>query len=147
MGTNVVSSDPTPSERIEVRRLWWVGPLTVIVAVLANLLVRAIGQALFEVSPEFDPFQVPQIAFLTAVGVGSGVVVFAVVTRAAQRPLRTFRIIAAVAFLLSLIPDVILLVMQPFPGTTAPAVATLMVMHVVATAITVLMLERLTTRG
>ncbi len=123
------------------------GPLIIVVAVLANLLVRAISLALFEVAPEFEPFQIPRMAFLTAVGVGLAVVVFAVVARRAQRPLRTFRIIAIIALLLSFIPDIGLLVTDFVPGTTAPAVATLMVMHVVSAAIAVFMLESLATRG
>lgn len=147
METNVVSSDPSPSTKIDLRRLWWVGPLIMFVAVLANLLVRAISLTLFEVSAEFAPFQIPRIVFLTAVGVGLAVVVFAVVARRAQRPLRTFRVIAIIALLLSFIPDIGLLVTDVVPGTTAPAVATLMVMHVVSAAIAVIMLERLATRG
>jgi len=54
-----------------------------------------------------------------------------------------FRRIALVALAVSFVPDLLLLVASPFPGTSVIAVATLMVMHVVAWAISVGILTRL----
>src|ERR687888_2075035 len=75
-----------PRERIAVRRLLWAGPLAVVAAAAANLLVRAAALAAFDIPPEFVPLNGlgggpggagPTIAF-TAIGVGAGAVLLAI---------------------------------------------------------------------
>ena len=61
------------------------------------------------------------------------------VARSSPHPIERYRTIAIVALVLSLIPDVLLLITKPegVPGVTGSAIAALMVMHVVVAAICV----------
>src|SRR5262245_59290416 len=137
------ASAPEREERISGRRLLWVGPLTIIVAVIANQVVQLLALSLFNISPEFPPLQSgPPVAF-TIMGVLGAVIVFAIVGRLARRPIRLFRRIALVVLLLSFLPDIALLATGALPGTSLVAVGTLAVMHVVAWAISVWMLTTL----
>ncbi|MEE8129088.1 MAG: DUF6069 family protein [Vicinamibacterales bacterium] len=126
------------------RRLLWVGLQTILASVVGTLAVRAVALALLDIPPEFPPLAGPgPTVFFTVVGVFSGVVVFAVIRRFATQPIRLFRIVAAVALLVSLLPDLQLLndaASSTFPGASVLAVGTLMVQHVVAAAIVVWML-------
>lgn len=117
------------------------GVLAVVGAILAVLAVRWVAVSLVDVPPEFQPLALPSAAiFFTAVLGTGAVIVFAVVRRAAGRPVRTFRWIAAVALLLSFLPDAWLLsegAAEAFPGATPATVVALMVLHVVAAAVIV----------
>ena len=111
-----------------------------VVAVVANLLLRAVAVAVFDIpQPEFEPLQVRAVVTSTAGGVIAAGVVFAVVTRFARDPVRVFVIIAAVALVLSLWAPISLGIADPpeNPGTDAGSIGTLIVMHVVAAAIVV----------
>lgn len=145
------ATHPSPSvatreERVAPGRLWWVGPLAIIAAVIGNGIVRLVAGALVEVSPEFLPLQSGWVMF-TAVGVLGATFAYAGIARFARRPARTFAIVSAVVLALSFIPNILLLVAEPnpqFPGITVPLVWVLMVMHVVAAAIAVPLLIGLT---
>ncbi len=113
--STITTSTPSQTERLALGRLWRAEPLTVIAAVIANNIVRAIATRLLGVSPEFNPMG--SVTFLTVVGVTGAVIVFAAVGRFARRPVRLFRIIAGVTLLLSFLPDLALLSARPFPGT------------------------------
>ena len=137
-----VSTAPAQTERVALRRLLWVGPLAIVLAVAANIVIRAIALALFAISPAFPPLGFMGIAIVfTIVGVLGAVIVFALVGRFARRPIRLFWIVATVALLLSFVPDFLLAARMP--GASVLAVGTLMVMHVVAAAISVGLLTTL----
>lgn len=89
------------------RRLLWVGPLTVIVALLVNLgiaaLLRAINPALNEMGQLGRP-----LVILTAEGAILAVLVFALMAWLVPHPIRPYRIVGAIALLVSLIPDLLL---------------------------------------
>lgn len=137
------ASATAAEERVSGRRLLWVGPLTIIAAVVANQIVHFLAIALFNISPEFPPLQPgPPIAF-TIMGVLGAVIVFAIIGRLSRRPIGLFRRIALVVLVLSFIPDIALLLTGAMPGTSLVAVGTLMLMHTVAWAITVWMLTTL----
>ena len=111
-----------------------------VAAVLANLALRAVAVAVFDIpQPEFEPLQVRAVAVSTASGVIAAGVVFALVARLARDPVRVFAIVAAVALVLSLWAPISLGLADPpeDPGTDAGSVGTLIVMHVVAAAIAV----------
>jgi hypothetical protein len=72
------------------------------------------------------------------------VFVFSLVATMAAKPVRTFRTIAAVVLGLSFIPDVLLATRHAFGGGWPEAIA-LMMMHVVAWAVTLSMLIGLAT--
>ena len=50
---------PTSQEGFAIRKLVWVGPLTILVAVLFNLVLRTIAVAFFGVSAGFTYLQAP----------------------------------------------------------------------------------------
>ena len=128
------------TSHVELRRLWWVGPLTVVAAVAAVLVVRVVAFATLELSAEYPPLSWSGPIIFTTVLVGAGVLVFAVVARWSPTPIRTYRRIALVALWLSLIPDLFL--PGAGPGATWTAAIVLMVMHVAAWLPTVLILTR-----
>jgi hypothetical protein len=138
------ASAPAQEERVSLRRLLWVGPLTIVVAALANAIIRLLALAILPISPEFPPLQPAQPIVFSVIGALGAVIVFAIVGRFARRPIRLFRIIALIALLISFVPDIGLLTSNMMPGTSALSVGVLMLMHVVAWAICVSMLARLT---
>ena len=134
---------PGREERVSSRRLLWVGPLAIVVSVIANQIVRLIAVSLFNISPEFMPLQVGPPLMFTIMGVLGAVIVYAVVGRISRHPIRLFRVIALIVLALSFIPDIGLLISDMMPGTSTIAVATLATMHIVAGAITIWMLTTL----
>lgn len=140
-------SNPEGGKRISFGRLLWVGPLAVLAAVIANVLVSITAVALVGISPEFDPLHVRPVIGFTVVGVLGAVIVFALVARFSRRPVRLFRRIALVVLLLSFVPDLSLLYASPYAGTTVQSVIVLMLMHVVAWLISVSLLTTLTRKG
>jgi hypothetical protein len=140
-----------PREQIAARKLLWAGPLAVLAAMAANLLVRAAALAAFDIPPEFVPLNGlgggpggagPTIAF-TAIGVGGGAVLLATLARFTRRPATVFRTVAVAFVLLSFVPDVAMLNNPAGPGATLESVGTLMAMHVVAGAIAIGLLTTL----
>ena len=128
---------------IQLRKLWWIGPLTVLASIVGVLIVRVISVAILQPDPE--PMALgwmAPIVFTLVLCVGA-VLVFALVARFAKNPIRTYQIIAFVVLLLSFWPDFVFAT-APIPGANWPNAIALMVMHVVAWAITVQMLVKLT---
>ena len=114
----------------DLRRLFWVGPLTVAVAILAVLAVRVVAFATLTLPTDFPALTSEALAMFTAFFVTLAVLVFAIVAQRATDPAHSYRRIAFAALILSLIPDLIL----PFvePGATWTAVVVLMITHVAA---------------
>jgi hypothetical protein len=107
--------------------------LAAIAAVIANLVLRAIGVALFDIpQPEFEELNVRPVFLSTLGGVIAAGVVRALVAR------RTFLIVAIVALVASLAAPLTI----DDPNADAGAVGTLIAMHVLAAAISVPMLLR-----
>ena len=134
----------TTTQRVRYGRLWWVGLLTIVLAVVTNLIVRAVALLFITVSPEFLPLSdpIPTITF-TIGGVLAAVIVFAIVGRFTRRPARVYTIIAVIALLLSLVPDIMMLVDPasfPFPGANVGTVSVLLAQHIAAAVIAVWML-------
>ena len=129
---------------VQLKKLWWVGPLTVLSAIVGVLIVRSI--ALVILPPPYAPglamIMLPIV--LTLVLCTGAVIVFALVGRFAKNPVRTYIIISSVFLVISFLPD-IAAVSAPFPGAGWPYSISLMIMHVVAGFITVYMLIKLTT--
>jgi hypothetical protein len=132
------------TERVALNRLVWVGPLTIVAAIVANVLIRQIATAVLQPDPMFMPLSFPVPIVFTFIGVLGAVIVYALVARFSRRPIRLFRRIALITLLVSFIPDILMLITGFNPGTTAANVVVLMLMHVVAWAISVQMLTRLT---
>ena len=128
---------------IQLKKLWWAGPLTVLAAIIGVLVVRTIAVAVLPApyAPGLAMIMLP--IMLTLILCTGAVIVFALVGRFAKNPIRTYLIISAVFLAISFLPD-IAAVSAPFPGAGWPYSISLMIMHVVAGFITVFMLIKLT---
>jgi hypothetical protein len=123
--------------------------MAAIAAVVANLLLRAAAVAVFDIpQPEFEPLQARAVVLSTLGGVAAAGIVYAVILRLAGDPARVFLIVAAVALVLSLWAPLSLGLADPpeNPGTDAESVGTLIAMHVLAAAISVPVLLRISPR-
>lgn len=118
-------------EGIDARRLLWAGPLTALVAAVANAIVFFLARAAGAVP---DGYMMPNINQALTLGpvVGAtfiqvllGAVVFALIGRFAQRPIRLFRIIALVVLILSFFQPILLLAGAPasFLATLVPFIS------------------------
>jgi hypothetical protein len=128
---------------IQLKKLWTVGPLTVLAAVIGVLIVRSIARAILPspYAPGLEMIMIPIV--LTVILCTAAVVVFALVGRFSKNPVRTYIIISSVFLLISFLPD-FGVVSMPMEGAGWPYAITLMIMHVVAGFITVYMLIKLT---
>jgi Family of unknown function (DUF6069) len=128
---------------IQLKKLWWAGPLTVLTAIIGVLIVRAIAMAILPApyAPGLAMIMLPII--LTLILCTGAVLVFALVGRLAKNPVRAYLVISSIFLVISFLPD-IAAVSAPFPGAGWPYSITLMIMHVVAGFITVYMLIKLT---
>lgn len=144
MASTATSARPAAAERVLFGKLWWVGPLTIVAAVVANLVAVALFQAALRPDPAFLPLTYGPVAFFSAVGALGAVIVYAAVGRLSRRPLSLYRRIALVALIVSCVPD-LLLPLQPaaFPGVSWPNVVALIVLHLIAWAVCVQLLTRL----
>jgi hypothetical protein len=104
------ASYDTAAERrdgVSFTRLLWVGPLTVVVALIVNLIIKTLVQAIDPSLAEMGQLGRPLI-ILTLEGAILAVLVFALMVWLVPHPIRWFRIVAVIALLLSLIPDLLL---------------------------------------
>ena len=140
---NNTSKASAPSS-IQLRRLLWVGPLTVVAAVVAVQIVRFIVVALLPQASNAMQLSFMGISVVfTAVLVIGAVLVFALVARFAAKPIALYQRIAFIVLLLSFIPDA-LLARSSMPGASWPNSIALIVLHIVAWGVTVWMLTKLT---
>ena len=117
--------------------------LAAVAAVAANLLLRALAVAVFDIpQPEFEELNVRPVIVSTLIGVIAAGLVYALIVRFARDPRRVFLIVAGVALVLSLIAPLTI----DDPNADAGAVGTLIAMHVVAAAISVPVLLRVSPR-
>ena len=113
-----------------------VGLGTVVAAVLANVLVYALGGALVGYDPQFVVLaNVSGTILFTVFPAIGAVLLYAALSRFTGNPARVFTIIAAVVLVVSLIPDVTYI--PTVPGSTGGQTAILMLMHVVAAGVIV----------
>lgn len=132
------------TERVLFGKLWWVGPLAVVAAVVANLAATALFQAVLRPDPAFLPLTFPPVAIFTIFFGALAVAVYAAVGRLSRRPVSLYRRIALVALVVSCIPD-LLIPFQPaaFPGGSWPSAIALIVLHIIGWAVIVPLLTRL----
>lgn len=123
-------------------RLARVGLATTLAATVANTLVYFIGGALVPYDPRFLPLASVSGAILFTLPAAIGaVLVYAALRRFARNPARTFTIIAAAVFVVTLIPDFTYI--PTVPGATGGQTAILVTMHIVAAGVIVRMLTTL----
>ncbi len=135
---------PTSQEGFAMRKLVWVGPLTIIVAVLVNLAIRAVAVAFFGVPDGFAYLQAPFVIGSTVVFLLLALLAFILVGRFARRPVRFYRMLALVALLVSFNNPVMALAgLFPAPGMNLSIFWTMIVMHTVTAILTVGLLTTL----
>ena len=143
MATNSQQARTAPGAGSALNKLVWAGPLTIVAAMAANTIIGLIAAALLNPDPGFIPLTVPVPAVFTLFGVLAAVVVYAAMVHFARKPVEQFRKVAMIALVVSFVPDILMLLTGFNPGTNLANVVVLIVMHVVAWAITVGMLTRL----
>ena len=130
------SSAPAVSPAVSRGRFALVGLATVAAAVLANLLVYALGSVIVGYDPGFVVLANASGTILfTVVPAIVAVLLYAVLTRFSGNPARIFSNIAGVVLIVSLIPD--LTYIPSVPGASSDQTAILMLMHVVAAVVIV----------
>jgi hypothetical protein len=110
------------------------GALAVVVSVLANV-VLVLGANALGVAPGFQALTVPPVAFLSALGAAGATAVYWALGRFSRAADRTFVRVATAVLVLSFVPDVALLAVDP--AATPLGVVVLVVMHVVVAAASV----------
>ena len=139
------SSSPAPaaSSAVSRGRFALIGLGTVAAAVIANLLVYALGSVVVGYDPGFVVLANASGTILfTVVPALAAVLLYAVLMRFSSNPARIFTNVSAVVLIVSLIPD--LTYIPSVPGATTGQTAILMVMHVVAAVVIVGMLTSFT---
>ena len=104
---------------VELRKLWWAGPLTVLAAIVGVLIVRAVARMILQppYAPGLAMIMIPIV--LTLVLCTAAVLVFALVGRFAKNPVRTYLIISFVFLVISFLPDIAAASMR-MPGAGWP---------------------------
>ena len=111
--------------------------VAVVAAAVVNSVIAAIARGPLDVSSEFQPLTAPVFLMWTVVGVVVGALAWRLIVRRSPRPASLLRWLVPTVVVLSLIPDVLVLAAESMPGTSAPAVVALMVMHVATAAVAV----------
>ena len=132
-------------EHVALRKLIWVGPLTIVSTVIVNLIIRSIEVSIFGVPDTFQYLQAPYVIGSTIVFLLVALLAFVLVNRFARRPIRFYRILAFVVLCISFLSPVMALVgLFPAPGMTLSIFWTMIVMHLVSAIIVVGLFTTLT---
>lgn len=127
----------TSSEGIAWKRLPFAALLAAVAAAIANVLVYFIASGVGFIPQSFlirmtsgeMPFTVGLVAITSVVGAVGAAIIFAVIGLFVRRPVRLFRIVAAVVLVLSFAMPLTI------PGAPLAMILSLEVMHVVAWAV------------
>jgi hypothetical protein len=144
MSSIAVSSSALQESRAVSRgRFALIGFATISAAVLANVLVYFIGDAVVGYDPDFVVLAtIGGTIFFTVICATVAVLLYAVLLRHARNPARTFTIVSAVVLVLSVIPDFTIIPSEV--GASNGQTAILVLMHIVAAGVIVWMLTALT---
>ena len=137
------------SNGVDRSKLLRAGIASVAAAVAANLVAFFIVRAVLDLPADFPPLSVGAITLFTVVGTGLGALVFAWLSRRSATPFKTYRNVAVVALIISIIPNILAAFNPatfPFPGGTAAAFMALILFHLVAFVVSVAVLFRLSRR-
>jgi hypothetical protein len=118
--------------------------IAAVAATVANVLVRAIAIAVFDIPDAFEHLALRAVVVSTVLSMIAAGLVYWIAARVSENPDRTFTIVAVIALILSLVAPLSVGLEDPpeYPGTDAASVGTLMVMHVVAAIIAITALTR-----
>ncbi len=131
-------------EHVALRKLLWVGPLTVVLTIIANLVIRTIAVSFFGIPETFQYLQPSYIIGSTIVFVLLALLVFVLVNRFARHPIHFYRILAFVVLCVSFLSPVMALIgLIPAAGMNLSILWTMIVMHCVSAVIVVGLLTTL----
>lgn len=142
MSHQTTAVDAEVSSPVDVNRLVKFGLLVVLVAVVANALIRVIALSFITVPDGFRPLGWEAVIGSTVLTASGATVVYGAITRISQRPNRLFTIVAAVVLVLSFWSFV-----SPAPqlvGVSESVRLPLAVMHVIVAVVSVGILTRVT---
>jgi hypothetical protein len=108
----------------------------VAVAVALNLVIAAVAVSLGAPS-DYGPLSAPALVVFTVAPIVVGWFVWQAIARRVRHPRRTLATLVVAVFVLSLIPDIVLLATGFVPGTNLVAVVALMLTHVVVLGVAV----------
>lgn len=94
-----------------------------------NTVIATLARALFDIPSEFQQLTLPVYGFLTVVGAIVGAIGWHLIATRSRNASGVLRVLVPTVLVLSLIPDVLLLVSGSQPGTTTAGVVALMLMH------------------
>jgi hypothetical protein len=97
---------------------------------LITSLIALLARALFDIPAAFQQLTPPVYGSLTVIGAIAGAVGWHLVVARSRNAAAVLRVLVPTVLVLSLVPDVLLLVSGSQPGTTTPGVLALMLMHV-----------------
>ncbi|MFI5694566.1 DUF6069 family protein [Kribbella sp. NPDC051586] len=131
----MASIDVQQPVAVDRRRLILLVTAAVVAGVLNYLVAR--GAVALGADQTFRPLTPPVFIPFTLVGVAIGFAGWRAVVRRSARPHSVLRVLVPVVLVLSMMPDLLLLATGFIPHTSGTAVAGLMVMHIVVTAVAV----------
>lgn len=134
-------------EKVSLRRLLWVAPAAAVAAALANSFVYLVSSVVGAIPEDVTvgssgaPITLVPVIVSSVVGVLGAAAVLALLAWFSGRPARIFIIVSVVVLVLSFV--------TPFSISGAPVemIVALLVMHVVAWAVAVTLLLRLSVSG
>ena len=115
-------------------------------AVIANLIILfALKSLVINPAMPLHALSVGPVVGLTVIGTIGATIVYAIMRAFLARPQKPFIWIAVIVFLLSLIPDYLIIgqTTGPFAGGNVPSALTLMLMHLAAAIIIVASLVKI----
>jgi hypothetical protein len=118
-------------------------------AVVANVIARLIVGLFYTPPAGFMPLGYVSIILFTAVGTGLGALVFWFLSKRSANPISTYRTIAIVALVLSVIPNIAAYFnpsMFPIPGGDPTAFLVLTLFHVIAAVVSFYILTSMVKR-
>jgi hypothetical protein len=122
----------------------WVGPLTIVVAALVNVVIRSVAVAFFGVSDSFTDLQAPVVIGGAVVFLLLALLAFVLVGRFAGQPVWFYRILALVALLVSFLNPIMRLNGTfPAPGMSLRIFWTMIAMRCASAPLTVSRLSTL----
>jgi hypothetical protein len=127
MASSLAAASPSPRSAV---RTAVVLAAAAVVAIALNAGIAAVAVA-GGAPADYGPLTFPAYATFTLVGILLGWVGWRLVLRRARSPRRVLTVLVPLVAVLSIVPDVLLLVFRFIPGTATAGVIALMAMHVV----------------
>lgn len=132
-------------ERAVTRHLWRAALLAAILATVAGLVIRGIGITAGAVPADFALLQPARIIVVSLLAAMVAAALLAALARWARHPIRTFRIVAGVFLVISLLGPLGASADTSSGGpASGAAIAIMLMMHIVAAVVIVVVLTTLT---